>query len=333
MAWDKRDIHRPWRLPWRPWNNERTYEAWAQSHRPALLKEAMRIVRDPLEAIRCVGRALDKVSSRSDRWWRGKDDAWPGWRPYLISLVRKECRIQRASKLLDEGLTWPEVAADLGVTVKTIQGLSYRSGMPSLRRLQKKRIETHTEAGNPPRVFTARRPALPRKSQYDVVSYALDLLGESRTRRNGPGRRPKRDGEVVGDLLLEFSEHWGRLQSEDLRRAPGESPEEFVARTARLIQDLHLDSWHSIETYRVPGEPKLTSSGKINLSAWRLRSRPLSDDDTMSIATRALGKRKVSKNALIYGLLAHWHRLTPDQVRGIIGRVEADSPALVLRPR
>ena len=65
-------------LKWRPWNDEKSYEAWAESHQPALLQETMRIVPDPLEAVQCVERALDKASSKGNRWWRGKDNGWPG---------------------------------------------------------------------------------------------------------------------------------------------------------------------------------------------------------------------------------------------------------------
>jgi hypothetical protein len=160
----------------------------------------------------------------------------------------------------------------------------------------------------------------------------LELKRPSRRR----GRPAKWDEMVRLDLLGEYSELRIKLEDVELPLDPGKSRPRQVGQVALVIQDLHRESWRSVETYRVAEEPEYDAQGKLNLRAWRMRRGDLPAGVAKAIAERAMRKRSVAKDRLVYGLLAYYetgHVENAEGIRGIIERAEEKWPHLSYRSR
>ncbi len=160
--------------------------------------------------------------------------------------------------------------------------------------------------------------------------------------RRRRGAKPKMDpGEEISllidfhDLLSAMQRFTGRnrFDEADYERKADESREAFIKRTMRVVQKVHSRSSYSVQTYRVSNEPELNADGQINWNAYRLRTARLSPQVALKIAKHCVKKRVVSEKVLLYALFAHYERQTPDAIRGIIERAEADHPDIVSRIR
>ena len=131
-------------------------------------------------------------------------------------------------------------------------------------------------------------------------------------------------GEAL-DLLFDFQEllrKLSRRNAMDFRLRAGETRESLIERTARMLQEIYGESWFALTIVAPPDRPDADSL------EWIINIRSLPETVAQDIAGQAVRNRSVSKNKLLYGLLAHClydPPRTPDQVRGIIERAEADS--------
>jgi hypothetical protein len=108
-----------------------------------------------------------------------------------------------------------------------------------------------------------------------------------------------------------------RRQSEEtFNRKKGETDAGLTIRMAKVIQQLHLNSLHCLESYQLRGDN------------WTMVEKPMSLALAKGIAAPAAqrSKRRVSKDVLAYGLLAHYTGLTPKALQGIVERTETTSP-------
>ena len=153
-----------------------------------------------------------------------------------------------------------------------------------------------------------------------------------------PTRLPRRRGapQQVSDeesleLLLDFQELQSKLSRRavmDFRLRDGETRESLIDRTARLVQEIYQDSWFALTSSPPSGRPD------ADPREWTVSIRPLPESVTRDIARYGVRNRAVSKPRLVYGLLAHAlynPPRTPEQIRGIIERAEADAPASLRR--
>jgi hypothetical protein len=60
----------------------------------------------------------------------------------------------------------------------------------------------------------------------------------------------------------------------------------------------------------------------------RMKSEPLPAQVAQQIGRTAVGKTSISKNKLVWGLLAHYRRITPGSIKGHLQRAEEEHPEL-----
>jgi hypothetical protein len=149
-------------------------------------------------------------------------------------------------------------------------------------------------------------------------------------RPRGQRGRPRKLGPMEDEILLEeANEMYEHLETYDIASLRRREPvERRTQRAVSIVQKLHLSSWHSIGSERIPGEPTYDKRGGLNLSAWRTKSRPLPPKVAQQIGRAAVGSTSISKNKLIWGLLAYYYRTTPASIRGRLQRAEEDHPEL-----
>lgn len=147
-------------------------------------------------------------------------------------------------------------------------------------------------------------------------------------RRGAPRKTSEQDALELLSEVETLLEKMDKRPAMCFKQRKDETREDLIERTARLVQELYSDSWWSLVSYSLPDDPEVDASGKP-IFAGRLRRKPLPIDTARSIAQKAVKKRSVSKNNLLYGLLARFYynqHVTPNQVRGMVERAEADWP-------
>jgi len=126
------------------------------------------------------------------------------------------------------------------------------------------------------------------------------------------------------DLVMVFYTLLGEMESEkdifsewDFEIKKNESKPAFVVRAAKIVQKLHWIA--KVEEGEAVGD-----------------ILPLDDKIAQSISRHAIEKKGVSKNnywvsqrELLYALFAHYKHCSPDSLRGIIERTEADPPEFI----
>ncbi len=148
------------------------------------------------------------------------------------------------------------------------------------------------------------------------------------------GRKRKMSEWEAEDSLMEFNDLYDELKkypSTSFRRKDGETQESLIARTAELVQELHMKSQYSHESYVDPNHPKYDPSDIWNLFATFTKQKPLPPEVAMQVARRAVPKRDVRKHDLVYGLLAHHWNWSFDRVRRLVERAELEFPELARR--
>lgn len=167
-----------------------------------------------------------------------------------------------------------------------------------------------------------------------IPSYALAPV----KRQRRPGAPNKLEPHEQLELLMEFNALLKELRKfrdedvGDLGPMKNESPQKFLKRMEHVVQHLHLTTPYSMESYeRTDG--KVEAEKKHSLEIFRsslcLRKAALKESIAAEIAYQAIGKRRLSMNKLLYGLLAYyWYRSPKQQsvIRGIIERAENHFP-------
>ncbi len=139
------------------------------------------------------------------------------------------------------------------------------------------------------------------------------------------GARKKVDPFVEIDLITDFEVVLEKLNQRplDCRRKGGETLDAWIERTAKVVQDVHLDPafWY----HNLPHRPGLDMiQGMFTTPA-----SPLPQAEALNIARQAVQKYSVAKDKFIYGLLAYWYCRSSKavgKVRGIIERAEERYP-------
>ena len=149
-------------------------------------------------------------------------------------------------------------------------------------------------------------------------------------KRRGPRRNWDSEQEYV--LLEEFNGLWKELDTikeEDVASVQikkGETRPKFVKRIAGVVQRLHLTTIYCTENSFVPGVDVETSDPSEYLT---MVQRPLGADIASRIASRAVRGKRLSKNKLLYRLLA-FYRFNDlgksESIRGMIERAEREYP-------
>ncbi len=148
------------------------------------------------------------------------------------------------------------------------------------------------------------------------------------------GRKRKMSEWEAEDSLMEFNDLYDELKkypSTSFSPNVGETQESLIARTAELVQELHMKSHYSHESYVDPNHPKYDPSDKWNLFATFTKQEPLPPEVAMQVARRAVQKRDVRKHDLVYGLLAHHWNWSFDRVRHLVERAKLEFPELARR--
>jgi len=119
------------------------------------------------------------------------------------------------------------------------------------------------------------------------------------------------------NLLGEMEPQKGNFSEWDFERKKNERESSFVIRTAEIVQTLHRIA-------------------KVEEGETLANILPLPDTVAQSISRHAIKKNetskknyKVSKRELLYALFAHYKGCSPDALRGIIERTEADPPEFI----
>jgi len=152
------------------------------------------------------------------------------------------------------------------------------------------------------------------------------LPGHTAERVKSPkprGRKRKMSEWEAEDSLMEFNDLYDELKkypSTSFSRKVGETQESLIARTAELVQELHMKSHYSHESYVDPNHPKYDPSDKWNLSASFTIKKSLPPKVATEIARRAVPQRDVRKRDLVYGVLAHHWNWSFDRVRHLVER-------------
>jgi hypothetical protein len=140
------------------------------------------------------------------------------------------------------------------------------------------------------------------------------------------GRPNKWDSEQEYELLVEFDRLWRRLYKiyfyeESLYLVKSETRPKFVQRITGVVQRLHLTTIYSLENSFVSGKDTKTS---VPFEDVTMVQRPLGEHIALNIADRAVNRsgKRVSKNALLYGLLAFYHFNDPGKSESIRGTIE-----------
>ena len=154
--------------------------------------------------------------------------------------------------------------------------------------------------------------------------YTVEPIKDTKRR----GAPKKVDPFEEGDLINDFGELLEKLNQRpamDCRRKEGETLDAWIERTAKVVQDVHLDRafWY----HNLPLRPGLDMiQGMFTTPA-----SPLPQAEALNIARQAVQKYRVAKDKFIYGLLAYWYCRSSKavgKVRGIIERAEAEHPDL-----
>jgi len=137
------------------------------------------------------------------------------------------------------------------------------------------------------------------------------------------GRKRKMSEWEAEDSLMEFNDLYDELKkypSTSFSRKDGETQESLIARTAELVQELHMKSQYSHESYVDPNHPKYDPSDRWNPVATFTKQKPLPPEVAMQVASWAVQKRDVRRGDLVYGLLAHHWNWSFDRVRHLVER-------------
>jgi len=148
------------------------------------------------------------------------------------------------------------------------------------------------------------------------------------------GRKRKMSEWEAEDSLMEFNDLYDELKkypSTSFSRKDGETQESLIARTAELVQELHMKSQYSHESYVDPNHPKYDPSDRWNPVATFTKQKPLPPEVAMQVASWAVQKRDVRRGDLVYGLLAHHWNWSFDRVRHLVERAELEFPELARR--
>jgi hypothetical protein len=138
------------------------------------------------------------------------------------------------------------------------------------------------------------------------------------------GRPHNADSDQEYGLLLEFNGLREKLlkineYEEPLWLKSGETRKKFVQRLAHIIQRLHLTTLYCLENPLVSGKDIETSDPYEVLT---MVQRPLEEDIASRIAGRAVRGKRLSKNKLLYSLLAFYICNDIGKSESIRGKIE-----------